>query len=306
MGAGKHIADSSNMRATAWTDQQKKVALTATVLLNLTIGVLSLPTLRGATDLGFKNSAPLHFSRTTQKLISQSQSAVQISGSISRSFFSDARAEQVPVAIIHEITEKLSQRYDFSRELRRGDRFTVKFAQTSPQETATLIYFTLTRSTETLLALYRTVASEALPRYLDQNGREFDSSFLRYPLKFRGITSKFSMARYHPVTGTVKPHYGVDFKAAHGTAVQAIADGIVTFAGAKGHAGLMIRIQHRSGYQSSYLHLSKISPSIKSGQRIIKGTTIGAVGSSGHATGPHLHFGLSKDGKHLDPLKYRN
>jgi murein DD-endopeptidase MepM/ murein hydrolase activator NlpD len=127
--------------------------------------------------------------------------------------------------------------------------------------------------------------------------------FLRYPVKFTRISSVFSTARFHPVLNVSRPHNGVDFSAPTGTAVRTVGDGTVTFSGFKSSTGNMVRIAHGNRYVTEYMHLSKIESGIKVGERVARGELIGAVGETGLATGPHLHFGMFDSGKYVDPLK---
>jgi murein DD-endopeptidase MepM/ murein hydrolase activator NlpD len=139
-------------------------------------------------------------------------------------------------------------------------------------------------------------------RYFDQNGETSGDSFLRYPLKFTRISSVFSKSRFHPVLKSSKPHNGVDFAAPTGTPVRSIGDGIVTYAGWKGPNGILVKVQHSNQYSSAYVHLSKLAPGIKQGVRVQRGQQVGAVGQTGRATGPHLHFSLYRNEKFIDPL----
>jgi murein DD-endopeptidase MepM/ murein hydrolase activator NlpD len=126
--------------------------------------------------------------------------------------------------------------------------------------------------------------------------------FLRYPLQFTKITSVFTDARLHPILERVRPHTGVDFSAPRGTPVRAVANGKITFAGRQSGYGNIVRIDHSGPYDTAYAHLDRIAREITEGTTVEKGQVIGFVGSTGLATGPHLHFELYKDGTFVNPL----
>jgi len=122
------------------------------------------------------------------------------------------------------------------------------------------------------------------------------------PLRHIRVTSSFSYRRWHPILHRYRPHHGTDFGARRGTPLLAVNDGRVTFSGWMGGYGRVVKIRHAGGYESLYAHQSRIR--VKRGQRVKKGQIIGYVGSSGRSTGPHLHFGLKKNGRWVDPMKY--
>jgi len=136
----------------------------------------------------------------------------------------------------------------------------------------------------------------------DEHGKPLGQRFLRYPVPFEYISSGFSSARYHPILHYYRHHDGVDLVARYGTPVKAMADGKVETAGWAGELGRCIRIEHDHGLVSVYGHLSQISRAVTDGARVRVGQIIGWVGSSGLSTGPHLHFGLMKNGIYVNPL----
>ena len=141
-----------------------------------------------------------------------------------------------------------------------------------------------------------------LHTYFDENGKSLRKAFLKAPLNYKRISSRFSYARKHPVFKIVRPHTGVDYAAPTGTPVVSIGDGVVIEKGYKGQAGNMVKIKHNSTYTTAYLHLSKYGD-IKQGSRVRQGQVIGYVGATGAATGPHLDFRVWKNGTPVDPLK---
>ncbi|MGB7952312.1 MAG: peptidoglycan DD-metalloendopeptidase family protein, partial [Candidatus Binatia bacterium] len=138
--------------------------------------------------------------------------------------------------------------------------------------------------------------------YYNLEGRSLARSFLRFPLEFSNITSEFAHARFHPLLKVNVPHTGVDFAAKRGTPVRAVGDGVITQSGWNGPYGKAIDIQHDSTYMTRYAHLDRLATGIRDGVSVVKGQVIGYVGSTGRATGPHLHFELYKDQQYIDPL----
>jgi len=138
--------------------------------------------------------------------------------------------------------------------------------------------------------------------YFDENGQSLQRSFLKAPLRFSRISSRFSRSRMHPILRIARPHFGVDYAAPHGTPVEALGEGRVTEAGWKGGYGRFIAIRHNSVYATSYAHLSGYAKNIKPGVHVSQGQVIGFVGSSGLATGPHLDFRVYRNGSPVDPL----
>lgn len=139
------------------------------------------------------------------------------------------------------------------------------------------------------------------PGYFDEEGRSLRKFFLRSPLKFEPvITSGFSRRRFHPVLHNYRAHQGVDYRAPTGAPVVAVAAGTVVFAGYNGGSGRMVHLRHANGFESQYLHLSSIA--VRTGARIDQGTLVGRVGSTGLATGPHLHYALKRNGVNVNPV----
>lgn len=141
-------------------------------------------------------------------------------------------------------------------------------------------------------------------RYWEANGESLRKQFLKAPLKYTRISSKFSKSRLHPVHKVYRPHHGVDYAAPAGTPVHSVADGTVTFAGwDRGGGGNTIKIKHAGNLETGYLHLKNFAKGIKVGTRVSQGQLIGYVGSTGSSTGPHLDYRIKKNGTPIDPLK---
>ncbi|MGB9893482.1 MAG: peptidoglycan DD-metalloendopeptidase family protein [Candidatus Saccharicenans sp.] len=141
--------------------------------------------------------------------------------------------------------------------------------------------------------------------YFDSSGGSLRKEFLKSPLRYVRITSRFSFSRLHPIRKIYRPHYGIDYAAPIGTPVQATAAGIITFAGWNGAAGRMVKIRHKNDYESMYLHLKSLATGIRVGAKVGGGEVIGYVGSSGESTGPHLDYRLLYHGKYVNPLSWK-
>ena len=190
--------------------------------------------------------------------------------------------------------------------LQGGDRFRMIYDQTLCEgevvsiDTVRFCLFTPESGREVAAVRFTT---EDGPGYWDKGGESLKRMFLKAPLKYNRISSRFSYARRHPVTGVVRAHTAVDYAAPTGTPVHAIGDGTITKLGWDGGGGgNRIRIKHARGYESSYMHLSKYAPGLKVGSRVSQGQLIGYVGSTGMSTGPHLDFRVFENGKAIDPL----
>lgn len=143
-------------------------------------------------------------------------------------------------------------------------------------------------------------------RYYDQKARSLTSVFFKVPLRYKRVSSKFTYKRWHPILKRYRAHLGVDYAAPTGRKIIATADGKVIHKGRKGGYGKTVIIRHKNGYKSLYAHMNSYSKKIKVGSWVKQGTFIGRVGSTGRSTGPHLHFGLYKNGRAVNPQKMMN
>jgi murein DD-endopeptidase MepM/ murein hydrolase activator NlpD len=229
------------------------------------------------------------------------------SGTIRTSLFAATDEARIPDAVAVQVAEIFAADIDFHRELRKGDTFSV-------------VYETLTADGEPVTwvnATGRVLSAEFVNDgkshqavwFADANGRGayfgFDGqskrrSFLASPMEFSRVTSGFAM-RFHPILQTMRAHRGVDYGAPQGTPVRAVGDGLVEFAGRQNGYGNVVQIKHSNERSTLYAHLSRID--VGKGQRVEQGQRVGAVGATGWATGPHLHFEFRVNGQHVDPLK---
>jgi murein DD-endopeptidase MepM/ murein hydrolase activator NlpD len=144
---------------------------------------------------------------------------------------------------------------------------------------------------------------DSLESYFDQDGNSLRREFLKSPVRYSRIGSKYSHSRMHPILRIRRPHYGVDYSAPVGTPVHTVGDGVITEITNKSEAGNMVRIRHNSVYSTAYLHLAYYAKGMEVGKSVKQGDVIGYVGSSGLSTGPHLDFRFYKNGYPVDPLK---
>jgi murein DD-endopeptidase MepM/ murein hydrolase activator NlpD len=194
---------------------------------------------------------------------------------------------------------------DFNTEIQPGDSFRVVFEKKLLDgafvRNGRILAAELTRGDRVLGAFLHEGTGGA--GYYDAGGRPLRRAFLRSPLRFTRISSRFSRSRLHPILNVRRPHLGVDYAAPTGTPVTATGDGLVASAGWDGGFGRCLRIRHANGYETLYSHLSRID--VRRGQRVSQGARIGAVGSTGLATGPHLDYRMRRDGRFIDPLRLR-
>ena len=205
------------------------------------------------------------------------------------------------------LADVFSGEIDFNSDLQPGDAYAVAFDRYT-RESGASSYGDITaaefRNAGRTLRAIRFTVPGGKPAYYDEQGRSLRRFFLRSPLKFEPrITSRFSASRRHPVLHTARAHRGVDYAAPTGAPVVAAASGLVVAASYDATNGRMVRVRHATGYESYYLHLSAFGRGIHAGVRVDQGQTIGLVGATGLATGPHLHYGLKRDGVFVNPLR---
>ena len=206
--------------------------------------------------------------------------------------------------------EAFEGKLDFKRDVRAGDSFRV-IVEEELVEGQSLGYgrpvalqFSGSRKGE-LYAFW----FEATPKvgdFYDDSGRGLHGGWLHTPLRYDHISSPFNLRRRHPILKRIMPHNGMDYAAAPGTTVWAAAEGVVTFAGARGPNGNLVVLQHAGGHETFYAHLLRVARGITKGTKVKQRQPIGAVGSTGRSTGPHLHFSLKRHGRFLDPAKQLN
>lgn len=228
-------------------------------------------------------------------------------GKITGSLFQSMLKDGVTIPLIIDLTDAFSWNIDFNTETRNGDEFAAVWEEYYTQDGA------ITRQ-DLVAALYTgSVTGENYAFYyedefFDKTGKINKKMFLKSPISFRGvrISSRFNPSRLHPILRIRRPHLGIDYAAPTGTPVQTVADGVVTFVGNKGGFGKYVEIRHTNNYVTSYGHLSRYASKAQKGTKVKQGDTIGYVGSTGLATGPHLDFRIKENNKFVDFLKMKN
>ena len=219
----------------------------------------------------------------------------------------DKTGERIELAL--GLADVFSGEIDFSSDLQPGDKFRVAVERHTREGKVAgygpILAAEFANDGRQLRAV-RFTPEGGSPAYYDDQGRSLKRFFLKSPLKFEPrVTSSFSRSRMHPLLGYARAHNGVDYGAGAGAPVVSIAPGVVTMAGWSGGGGRTVKVRHANGYDSEYLHLSAIA--VRAGARIGQGELVGRVGQSGLATGPHLHYGLKKNGGYVNPvLEHRN
>lgn len=228
------------------------------------------------------------------------------SGVISSSLFAATDEAGVPDNIAIQIAEIFASDIDFHRDLRKGDRFTVVYetlyGDGEPAQTGRVLAVEFVNDGKTHRAVYFQPPT-GNGGYYAPDGKNLRKAFLRSPLEFSRISSGFSRARFHPVLKTWRAHRGVDYAAPTGTKVRATANGSVAFVGSQSGYGNLVVLQHQGKYTTAYGHLSAFAKGLRKGQRVNQGDTIGRVGATGLATGPHLHYEFRVNGDQRDPLR---
>ncbi len=225
------------------------------------------------------------------------------SGEIRSSLYAAGMEAGLGDAVINQMANAFSYDIDFTQDLRVGDSFKVVYEEVwrdgERLRSGGVVAASFTnRGTEyTALRYERNGKME----YFDLSGRPLKKSFMRMPIEFARISSRFNPRRKHPVLGTVRAHKGVDYAAATGTPIMAAGDGRISFAGWQNGYGRTIIIDHGKGHTTLYAHMSRLGK-YRVGQHVQQGATIGYVGATGLASGPHLHYEFRVKGVHRDPL----
>jgi murein DD-endopeptidase MepM/ murein hydrolase activator NlpD len=233
----------------------------------------------------------------------------RVAGVVSSSLYQAVEALGEEVELANDFAEIFAWDIDFSRSVQPGDEFSILYERLFlvGEEGAE----TYVRPGRILAGRYTNGLHEYRAVYFEQeegrggyyrpDGSSVKRQLLRAPLNYRRISSRFSRSRLHPILRVRRPHLGIDYAAAYGTPVWAVADGTVISRGYSGGLGHLVKVRHANGYVSYYGHLSRYPRGLRVGQRVQQKEVIGYVGSTGISTGPHLHYQLMKHGKSIDP-----
>jgi murein DD-endopeptidase MepM/ murein hydrolase activator NlpD len=225
------------------------------------------------------------------------------SATVRTSLFAAADEARIPDGVVGQIVEIFSSDIDFHHSLYKGDRFNVVYEALEADGETMRTGRILSAEFVNKGKLHQAMWFEEPGRkggYYTLDGKSLETSYLASPMEFSRVTSGFAM-RFHPVLHRWKAHLGVDYGAVTGTPVRTVGDGVVEFAGEQNGFGNVVVVKHSNTDQTFYAHLSRID--VRPGQGVRQGQNIGAVGATGWATGPHLHFEFRVNGVHHDPLE---
>ena len=247
-------------------------------------------------DFGFKVEI------SSKKINKEISSAI---GTIHSSLYLDGKESGLPDKIIMQLADIFAWDIDFALDIHENDNFAVLYERhfVDGKEIAAgdILAAEFVNKGKTYQAV-RYEDKQGNINYLTPDGRGMRKAFIRTPVDFIRISSPFDLKRKHPVLNRIRAHKGVDYAARTGTPVKSTGDGKITFQGRQNGYGRVVIIQHGKRYSTLYAHLSAFSKNYKQGSNIRQGDTVGYVGQSGLASGPHLHYEFRVDGEHRDPL----
>lgn len=228
----------------------------------------------------------------------------QVSGIIDDSLYMSVKRSGEEELLAVDLAGIFQWDIDFNTDIQQGDSYRMLVEKRSLDDRfvkyGDILAAEMTVGNKTFAA-YRFAADGGKARYYSADGTSLNKSFLKSPLPYTRISSRFTMARRHPILKIVRPHLGVDYAAPQGTQVVAVAAGRVVLAGWNGGYGNMVQVRHARGYETMYAHLSTIQ--VCRGQEVSQGDHVGLVGMTGLATGPHLDFRILQHGRYVNPLK---
>ncbi len=232
------------------------------------------------------------------------------SGSITGSLFASAERAGMDQRTTMNLVDIFAWDIDFARDMRRGDTFKVVYEERFDDEGKPLVSQILAARFSNQGKQFQAVRYEQVDGrvdYFTPDGQSMRKAYLKAPVKFSRISSRFTLRRKHPILGYTRAHRGVDYAAPRGTPVHAIGDGYIAFKGWKHGYGRFILIRHTNRQHSTaYAHMSRYARGIKRGKHVRQGQVIGYVGMSGLATGPHLHFEFRSRGRAVNPLTVKH
>ncbi len=245
-----------------------------------------------------------HSFKMTEQKVQLDMHVSMKSGVITSSLLAATNQAGIPDSIAIQLTDIFASDVDFHRGLRRGDQFKViyesPFENGEPAKTGRILAAEFINKNKRYQAVFFESAYGD-SGYYTPSGESLRKEFLRSPVAYSRVSSGFSSRRFHPVLKKWRAHKGVDYAAARGTPVFATANGTVTYASSQRGYGKLIVLKHRGQYGTAYGHLSRFAKGLRKGKRVQQGDVIGYVGSTGMATGPHLHYELRVNGVQIDP-----
>lgn len=230
------------------------------------------------------------------------------SGIIKTSFYEAALDAEIPDSVIMDFAYIFGWDVDFVFDIREGDSFYLiyetPYSGGAKIKNGDIVAAEFINNGKIYKA-NRFYTSSNKKEFFDDEGNNLQKAFLRAPLDFAYISSHFNPNRMHPVLHTIRAHNGTDYAAKRGSPVRTTGNGTIKYAGRRNGCGNEIVIQHTNDYSTRYCHLDKFHSGIKKGKKVLQGETIGYVGSTGLATGPHLHYEFKIGNKHIDPIKLK-
>ena len=227
---------------------------------------------------------------------------------IQDSMYVSGLKEGIPESVLMDVVYINGWDIDFTHDIRPGDTFSLIYEEIIVDGEKVLdgnVLITEFNNRGKKITSVRFDLEEGKSEYFSIDGINVKKAFLRSPVKLSYISSKYNLRRKHPVLHTIRSHNGVDYAASKGSPVRATGDGTIAFAQYNGGCGNEIKIKHSEDYTTRYCHLDRFNSKSKVGRKVKQGQTIGYVGSTGLATGPHLHYEFHVNGKHTDPLKVK-
>lgn len=227
------------------------------------------------------------------------------SGTINSSLFAATDEIGLPDSVAINLAEIFAANIDFHRDLRRGDRFSVIYEVLQQNGTPIRIGRVVAADFINNRTHYSAIwqpSADGKGSYYARDGQSLSQGFLRSPLEFSRVSSGFSL-RFHPILKQWRAHKGTDFAARTGTRIKATADGVVDFVGRQNGYGNLVVLRHQGNYSTAYGHLNGFAAGLRTGSKVSQGDIIGFVGSTGWATGPHLHYEFRVNGVQKDPMK---
>ena len=227
---------------------------------------------------------------------------------IEDSMYMSGLRENIPDSVLMDLAYINGWDIDFTHDIRPGDSYSIIYEEIIIEGEKAIdgdiLISEFNNNNKKFIAVRYDLDSKN-SEYFNLRGENVKKAFLRSPVKLSYISSKYNLKRRHPVLHTIRAHRGVDYAANKGSPIRATGDGTIIFAKYNGGCGNEIKIKHSEDYETRYCHLDRFSSRAKVGRKVKQGQTIGFVGSTGLATGPHLHYEFHVNGKHTDPLKVK-
>jgi murein DD-endopeptidase MepM/ murein hydrolase activator NlpD len=233
---------------------------------------------------------------------------VTYNGLVESSLWESAIDAKMDPALIVDLTEIFAWQVDFNREVRHNDRWRLSVEQQMVRGQVAgwgrIVAAEYVNSGKVFTGVFFRHDNKDMG-YFSQDGSSLRKMFLKSPMRFGHISSRFSRNRFHPILKVGRPHLGVDYAAPVGTPIRSVGEGTVTFANWSGGGGRVLKIKHSTTYETAYKHMSGFAPGVRVGSRVSQGQVVGYVGTTGLSTGPHLHFEFYRNGTFVDPLSQK-